>query len=121
MVHLRKFLTLVISTTLIIMFQSCDNYTIQYPEVEYNSFSETVQPIFDAKCKICHNGGLPPNLSEGQSHLALTQNGYINTDDPESSQIIQKLENENDHGGAGATPVDIAKILAWITAGAPND
>jgi GH15 family glucan-1,4-alpha-glucosidase len=80
--------------------------------------------IMNKKCTLCHNGsqaGQSPDLSKDGSYLALTSGGFVDIDDPESSSIIQKLENEADHGGAGSTPVDIAKILAWITAGAPND
>lgn len=119
--HLKKIFTSIIVVCLIIVIQSCDSYTIQYPEPEYESYSETVQAIFNKKCTLCHSGAQSPNLSEGQSHLALTNNGYVNVDDPGSSSIIQKLENESNHGGSGITPLDIAKILTWITAGAPND
>ncbi|MCF8225627.1 MAG: hypothetical protein K9J30_07085 [Bacteroidales bacterium] len=107
-----------ISIILILGLQSCTQYEIVPPEVGYESFSTSIQPIFNNDCVDCHSGNLDPNLSEGNSYLALTTGGYIDTDDPGSSLIMTMLEGSH-KSYTSASNKEL--ILEWITAGAPND
>lgn len=85
------------------------------------SFSEKVAPIFDeVGCTSCHGGGISPNLKPADSWLALTNGGYINTEDPEDSELMEKIEAG--HGTSGnLTAEQKALILKWITEGAKNN
>lgn len=99
-------------------FHSCDQYEIVPPETEYESFSTTIQPIFNSDCVRCHSGNLDPNLTEGSSYASLTSGNYINTDDPEASKLYQKLMGSHD---TYTSSLNKELILQWITEGAPND
>jgi hypothetical protein len=101
--------------------QSCTQHEIIPPEAEYETFSTSIQPIFNADCLPCHrSGGIQePFLSEGSAYVSLTSNGYIDTDNPEQSLLIEKL-NESSHKSY-TTSTNVELILEWIKAGAPND
>ncbi|MCF8346647.1 MAG: hypothetical protein K9G38_05505 [Bacteroidales bacterium] len=101
-----------------LIFQSCEQHTITYPEAGYESFSTSVQPIFTKDCAGCHGGSLAPNLSEGSAYISLTTNDYINTADPEASLLYTKLQgSHSSYTSSGNKEM----ILEWIKAGAPND
>jgi hypothetical protein len=81
-------------------------------------FNTDVAPLFgDHNCTNCHkNGGQSPNLTPDNTYAALT-NGFINVDDPPSSEIITKIES----GHMGGMPFDDTKIiLDWIYQGGEN-
>jgi hypothetical protein len=115
----RKLFILAFASVMIIGFNSCEQYVIVPEEVGYESFSTSVQPIFTNDCAGCHNGGsLSPNLTEGSSYVSLTTNGYIDTDNPESSLLYTTLQGSHkSYTSAGNREL----ILEWIKAGAPND
>ncbi len=118
--NFRSLLTLVAAVAVIFSIQSCDLHEISYPEEEqgYVSYSASIQPIFNSDCTGCHSSGTP-NLSEGASYTSLTENGYIDTDNPEESLLYTTLTG-SPHS-AYTSSKNRAMILEWIEAGAPND
>ncbi|MDF1570975.1 MAG: hypothetical protein P1P82_05100 [Bacteroidales bacterium] len=114
-----KIVPMIFSAALIMGVSSCDTHTIEFPEEGYESFSASIQPVFTKKCVPCHSGSRAPNLSEGASYGSLTNNGYIDTDNPASSLLYTKLQ-EGSHSSY-TTAADEEMILDWIQAGAPND
>jgi hypothetical protein len=89
------------------------------------SFTEDIVPIFNKSCNVsgCHNGSVAPNLLPANAYNALTSGNYVNTGDPESSELYQWVK------GNKAMPMPLtgsnesynAKILAWIKQGASNN
>ena len=86
------------------------------------SFSSDIIPIFEASCAVigCHvSGGQPPNLGSDQAYISLTFFGYIDTENPPESILMQKID-----GGSMtkyATDQDRALILKWIEQDALNN
>lgn len=104
--------------------------TIEPPDVDTTvqvSFSEDILPLFDElKCNIsgCHNtGGIPPDLTPANAYDELTQGGYINTEKPADSELMQWLL------GNRSLPMPLSgpnnnlneKVLAWIIQGAKDN
>lgn len=88
--------------------------------VDSVKFSLTIQPIFTAKCIVCHsNGDQVPELTDGNSYSALTTGGYINTATPSTSLLYTKING----GSMTSYPNQAEKdnILKWITQGAKNN
>ncbi len=90
------------------------------------SFSNDVVPIFNKSCNIsgCHSpGGKTPDLSIVNAYTSLSNGGYVNTSDPQSSILYLWMT------GKKATPMPIgginkdynALVLAWIKQGAQNN
>ena len=106
---------------MIMVFSACEK--VVYPPVEIIipdsvSYSLDIQPIWDSKCVNCHGGARDPDLSPGVSHDALVSGGFINTDDPASSELMQKLYGTHD---SRATEANKQLILQWITEGAKDN
>jgi hypothetical protein len=118
--NFRNMLTLVAAVAVICSIQSCEQYEITYPEDEvgYVSYSASIQPIFNSDCTLCHSGSQSPNLSEGASYASLSNNGYINTDNPEESLLYTTLMGSH---SSYTNARNKGMILEWIEAGAPND
>jgi hypothetical protein len=105
---------------LIALATGCEKYMIPPPVIEEGiSFAEQVQPIFDDKCITCHSGGINPDLRPGESYEFLLTNGYVDTLNPESSLIYQKLQSGAHE--SRATEEEKLTILQWITEGAQNN
>jgi hypothetical protein len=103
----------------ILLFGSCEKVVYPIPELpDTVSYSLDVQPIFDNKCVTCHNGGRNPDLRPGNSYSSLTDNGYVDTDNPEESKLIKKLYTTHD---ARATETEKQLILLWIQEGAKDN
>ncbi len=117
-VYFRMLLSVISAVALILCIPSCDLHEISYPEEEYSSFSESIQPIFTSDCIGCHSGG-NLNLTEGSSYVSLTTNGYTDTDNPEASLIYTTLQGSSHR--SYTTSENRKLILEWIKAGAPND
>lgn len=115
--HQPLILSMIMLST-ILSVQSCDQYEIVPPPIEYESFSATIQPIFNNDCVGCHSGSLDPNLSAGSAYVSLTNGGYIDTENPESSLLYEMLQGA--HSGYTSNANEDF-ILQWITEGAPND
>ncbi|UCG27812.1 MAG: hypothetical protein JSV24_00200 [Bacteroidales bacterium] len=106
---------------------SCEKvYLTEPPEIELDttvvySFADTIQPIFDNKCINCHNGGIPPNLTAGNSYDALINGGYVESDTSKAEQslIYTKLLSGTHEDRATANEKQL--ILFWIKQGALNN
>ncbi|HZJ47630.1 MAG TPA: c-type cytochrome, partial [Acidimicrobiia bacterium] len=83
-----------------------------------------VNEIFQAKCAVCHGaaGGW-----DASSYDTVMQSGdnapVVIPGDPDGSLLVQKLRGTQTEGGAmppgsSLSDAEIAKIVAWITAGA---
>jgi hypothetical protein len=103
---------------LVLCMSGCEKYVIEKPDIPTDiSFSADIQPIFDARCVKCHAGSRDPDLRPGESYDALVNDGYVDTDDPESSELYTKLEG----GHGNATIEENLLILQWIKEGALNN
>ena len=103
----------------ILLLGACQK--VVYPPIEAPtevSFSDDVQPIFDSKCISCHGGNVSPELNPGVSYNELINGGYVDTENPPESEIIQKLYGSHD---ARATETEKQTILVWIEGGAINN
>jgi len=90
------------------------------------SFSGEIIPIFNSSCNAsgCHNpGGKSPDLSSANAFLSITSGNYVNTANPESSELYLWMT------GKKGTPMPVsgvnkdynALILAWIKQGSQNN
>lgn len=90
------------------------------------SFAQDIIPIFNSSCNGsgCHNaGGVAPNLSSANAYLSLTAGTYLNTSDPQNSELYQWMT------GKRSAPMPLsgpnkdynALVLAWIKQGAQNN
>jgi hypothetical protein len=120
--YFRMLMILVSAVALIISIPSCDLHEITYPEDEvgYVSYSASIQPVFTSDCIECHYAG-KLNLTTGSSFVSLTTNGYIDTDNPESSLLYTTLQGSSHRPNWNPNPTKLNLILDWIKAGAPND
>jgi hypothetical protein len=92
------------------------------PPPEVISYSENIQPIWDARCATsnCHDGRWSPNLLQDVSYNELIGGGYVNVDQPENSSIYTVCAP----GGSMAQYTqagDADLILQWIEEGALNN
>ena len=96
----------------------CEKYVIDLPDIPTDiSFSADIQPIFDARCVNCHGGMIDPELNPGESYDELIDGEYVDTDDPEASELYTKLK-----GGHGNSTIEEQLIiLQWIKEGALNN
>lgn len=90
------------------------------------SFVQDIVPVFNAACNGsgCHSaGGVAPDLSVANAYTALTGGNYVNTSNPQSSELYQWMT------GKRAAPMPLsgpnkdynALVLAWIKQGAQNN
>lgn len=88
-------------------------------------FSSDIIPIFNQSCNIsgCHNGSVAPNLLPAGAYNALKNGNYINTGDPESSELYQWMKGNKTLPMplTGTNATYNAKVLAWIKQGALNN
>lgn len=90
------------------------------------SFTSDIIPIFNNSCNLsgCHNtGGTEPDLSASNAYNALQSGGYINTANPESSELYLWMTGQRDTPMpvSGSNPEYNALVLAWIKQGAENN
>lgn len=110
--------------SLVFLVFSCEKYSYEPPSLnpdEEISFQSDIIPIFKNNCVGCHGGSISPDLRAGNAYESL-MDGYISSDpenDPESSEIYQKLQ-ESSHS-ARASEIEKLKILSWIRQGAQNN
>lgn len=90
------------------------------------SFVQDIVPIFNTACNGsgCHSaGGVAPDLSAANAYTALTGGNYVNTTNPQNSELYQWMT------GKRAAPMPLsgpnkdynALVLAWIKQGAQNN
>ena len=75
-----------------------------------------IQPIFTAKCAMCHNASRNPDLRVGESYAALVPE-YVVAGDANNSPLYNKMAN----GHNTPSSDELALIKAWIDRGAKND
>lgn len=87
------------------------------------SFKTDIQPIFEARCVICHGGtaGLVlnnyENILRGGMHGAAVIPG-----DPVNSRLIQYVSSGYmPAGGPPLTQSQIQALVNWVAAGAPDN
>lgn len=98
---------------------ACEKYIIPTPEIpEGILYSTQIQPIFDNSCVGCHPTVYQPDLTAEESYDALIDDGYVDTDDPESSVLYTTLRGTHE---SRATEEEKLTILQWITEGALNN
>lgn len=120
----RGIKTLVASLVTCLVFTTGCYYDKVLPEEAPEgdiSYSEDIQPFFDASCISCHNGGgLPLNLQASVSYAELIFGDYIDTADPDNSLLYTKINT----GGSMeqyATDLERSMTLKWIKQGAKNN
>jgi hypothetical protein len=90
------------------------------------SFTTDIVAIFNSSCNTsgCHNaGGKSPDLSATNAYTSLSNGGYINSSDPQNSELYLWMT------GKKGTPMPTtgvnkdfnALVLAWIKQGAQNN
>ncbi|MEO7264890.1 MAG: hypothetical protein ABIW38_08260 [Ferruginibacter sp.] len=90
------------------------------------SFANDIIPIFNSSCNTagCHNtGGKSPDLSASNAFTSLSNGGYFNAAESQSSELYLWM------AGKKGTPMPVsginkdynALILAWIKQGAQNN
>ncbi len=103
----------------ILLFGSCEKVVYPIPELpDTVSYSLDIQPIWDNKCVSCHSGSRDPDLRPENSYASLINGGYVDTDNPDDSELIKKLYGSHD---ARATETEKQVILLWIEEGAKNN
>ncbi|MCB9299998.1 MAG: hypothetical protein H6566_05065 [Lewinellaceae bacterium] len=103
--------------------------TIEPPVIDTTvqvSFSIEIVPVFEQKCNFsgCHNtGGTPPDLTPANAYDDLIQGGYIDTDVPADSELMQwLLGNRSRPMPVSGPDNDLnTKVLTWITQGAKDN
>jgi hypothetical protein len=91
---------------------------IELPDVV--SFATDLAPVLETNCATCHSGALAPNLKPADSYKALVNGGYVDTNDPENSKLITKINIPH----PSSDPLSLkekALILKWIEDGAKNN
>jgi hypothetical protein len=99
---------------------SCEKeYYVPFPTPDVVSYTQDMQPFFNAKCTNCH-GNAAPNLESPDSYDNLINGGYIDLANPANSTLYISI----DVGGkmeSYATPEERAMTLKWIEQGAKNN
>lgn len=84
------------------------------------SFAEKLEPAFASKCASCHSS-MAPVLTSGSAYNSLIGGGYINTADPETSEIYLKIQAGHPSASSTFNATEIAYLLKWIEEGAQNN
>lgn len=123
----KKILRLLfLSGTLLTLLTACEyDYIVPTPPApvppanDTISYTQDIQPFFNAKCISCHAGKYAPLLTSGQSYSALVP-AYVVAKSPETSDLYIACKP----GGSMAVHTSAANldlIYRWIYAGAKND
>ena len=116
---------LFLSGALISLLTACEyDYIIPTPPPpvilgDTISYSQDIQPIFNAKCVSCHSG-VNPVLTSSVSYNSLIAGNYVVANSPTTSELYIVCKA----GGSMSSYISsdqLAMISRWITAGAKND
>ena len=85
-----------------------------------------VKPILSSRCLGCHNGGLPPDVSDnGADAIFKLVNFYFKPGRPQESRLFVKVNCDSPDGGGrmplGSTKLSVLQqelIYDWIAQGA---
>ena len=109
---------------LALFISSCEYKWIEPSEVNISqeevSFKEDVVTVFQDKCIQCHSSQSPV-LTSDKAFSNLTEEGYVNVDNPKSSELYEKVEEGHPGGNNALNAEELAIILAWIQQGAKNN
>lgn len=86
------------------------------------SFKDDIQPIFTDKCVACHNGGINPDLTEGNAFNAIVPD-YVQEGVADGSALYLKAPGNGHPINAGfvLSAFELALIETWINNGAENN
>ena len=121
----RLFRLLFLSGALISLLTACEyDYIIPTPPPpvivgDTISFSQDIQPIFNAKCNSCH-ASVNPVLTSSASYNSLTSGNFVVANSPATSELYIVCKP----GGSMSSYISSDQLLLisrWITAGAKND
>lgn len=130
MLHNKKIYTFLMGFIIILSIGCYKNKTVVFDtgnEVNRTvSFANDIIPIFNKSCNFsgCHSsGGKAPDLSIVNAFGALNNGGYINKNNPESSELYLWMT------GKKGSPMPVSGvnrdynslILAWLKQGANNN
>jgi nitrate/TMAO reductase-like tetraheme cytochrome c subunit/mono/diheme cytochrome c family protein len=95
---------------------------VPLPEGGPLTYTDTIGPLFQARCGQCHasNAMVGLDLTSYSTALSGSQNGpVIVPGDAEKSLLIQKQSGEQPHFGQ-LSPEELELVTQWINAGAPE-
>lgn len=123
----KYFLPLTLIVVMAAMINACTYDQVVPGEIEVGtmSFSGDIIPIFNKDCNTsgCHNGTVAPDLRAANAFNALVNGNYINTGNPENSELYQWMRGNRGLPMplSGPNATYNAKVLAWIQQGASNN
>lgn len=125
---MKPFVYLLIITVCVFTITSCEKSYVEISEpIEDISFKDDILPLFVAHCVSCHHTDkIFPGLilSAELSYRQLLFDGvnapYVNTDNPELSNLYIKMKKDMPQFGLLPSS-EIAKVLKWIQDGAKNN
>ena len=88
------------------------------------NYTDSIQPIFDTHCTVCHNSALPQGGLSLESHIELMRGNIVEPYDSLNSILIYRLTGEHPLSfmpPSPRTPLENSKIhmiSKWIQAGA---
>lgn len=115
----------ILAFVLLLGMSACEWETIEPAVIilpdEPVSYSAQIAPIFvEVNCISCHGGGISPNLNLDKSYNDLVNGGRVDTDNPEESKLMVKINAS--HGTAGnMSALQKTLILTWIEEGAKDN
>jgi len=122
----RLFRLLLLSGTLLSLLTACEyDYIVPTPpplviENDTISFSNDIQPIFNAECISCHPAVYKPDFTVNKSYNALKSGGYVPDSIPANSSLYTKVNTGGTMAGY-TNAANVELIRRWIVAGAKND
>ncbi len=111
----------------IFLLGACEYATIQPdapvpppPPGDSTSYSLKVQPIFDAKCLMCHSGSQVPDLRSGRSYQSLIDNNMVVKFNSAESILYKKILPGASMANYCSSS-EVSTIKYWIDEGAKNN
>lgn len=87
------------------------------------TYQASIGPLFESRCGACHGGSSPVNgldLTSYAGAMKGSANGLIIlANDPDNSPLIRKQSADQPHFGQ-LNPDELALVIEWIQAGAPE-
>jgi len=121
----NRIFNLIAGALLIAGFSACEYEWVEPAVVtlpEKVSFASDIIPVFNKSCNMsgCHaQGAIAPDLSEANAWNDLNQQGLINAETPEQSQLYITLTTGSMK--KFSSDANNALILKWIEQGALNN
>lgn len=130
MLHNKKIIGFLAGFTLLLLIGCYKDKTVLFDTGEEItrpvSFVSDIVPILNSSCNTsgCHStGGISPDLSAVNAYTSLSNGGYINSNNPQTSELYLWMT------GKKGTPMPTsginkdynALVIAWIKQGAQNN